>query len=88
MNRAPNLILDMNLAVKTVYGESSWRCERQEPEQAREPEHRVYTIARFRLEFFHCAATLIRRSVILKLVKDFANRYVWKRMEARIRMLE
>ena len=55
-----------------------------------EPVHQGYTIARFRLEFFHCAATLIRhsRNVILKLAKDFANQYVWKRIEARIAMLE
>ena len=55
-----------------------------------EPVHQGYTIARFRLEFFHCAATLIRhsRNVILKLAKDFANRFVWKRIEARIAMLE
>lgn len=55
-----------------------------------EPVHQGYTIARFRLEFFQCAATLIRhsRNVILKLAKDFANRYVWKRIEARIAMLE
>ncbi|GFR37038.1 hypothetical protein PRECH8_03340 [Insulibacter thermoxylanivorax] len=55
-----------------------------------EPVHQGYTIARFRLEFFHCAATLIRhsRNVILKLAKDFANRHVWKRIEARIAILE
>ena len=55
-----------------------------------EPVHQGYTIARFRLEFFHCAATLIRhsRNVILKLAKDFANRFVWKRIEARIAVLE
>ena len=55
-----------------------------------EPVHQGYTIARFRLEFFHCAATLIRhsRNVILRLAKDFANRHVWKRIEARIAILE
>lgn len=55
-----------------------------------EPIHQSYTIARFRLEFFHCAATIIRhsRAVVLKLAKDFANRHTWKRMEARIIMLE
>jgi hypothetical protein len=55
-----------------------------------EPVHQGYTIARFRLEFFHCAATLIRhsRNVILKLAKDFANRHIWKRIEARIAILE
>ncbi|SHE13332.1 Uncharacterised protein [Chlamydia abortus] len=55
-----------------------------------EPVHQGYTIARFRLEFFQCAATLIRhsRNVILKLAKDFANRYAWKRIEARIAALE
>lgn len=55
-----------------------------------EPIHQGYTIARFRLEFFHCAAAIVRhsRAVVLKLVKDFANRYTWKRMEARIAMLE
>jgi len=51
-----------------------------------EPVHQGYTIAWFRLEFFHCAATLILhgRSVILKLIKDFAGRYAWKRIEARV----
>lgn len=55
-----------------------------------EPVHQGYTIARFRLEFFHCAATLIRhgRSVILKLGKDFSSRYVWKRIEVRVAQLE
>jgi hypothetical protein len=55
-----------------------------------EPVHEGYTIARFRLEFFHCAATLIRHSRIvnLKLTKDFAYRHVWKRIEARIALLE
>jgi hypothetical protein len=52
--------------------------------------HVGYTIARFRLEFFHCAATIIRhsRSVLLKMMKDFANRHMWKRMEARVALLE
>ncbi|MEB8638355.1 IS1380 family transposase [Bacillus cereus] len=55
-----------------------------------EPVHQGYTIARFRLEFFHCAATMIQHSrrVILKLMRDFANRYAWKRIEARIALLE
>ncbi|MUG73060.1 IS1380 family transposase [Paenibacillus sp. JMULE4] len=55
-----------------------------------EPVHQGYTIARFRLEFFHCAATLIRhgRSVVLKLMKDFASRYAWKRIESRVAQLE
>ncbi|MEB3104111.1 IS1380 family transposase, partial [Ferviditalea candida] len=52
--------------------------------------HQGYTIARFRLEFFHCAATLIQhsRSVVLKLMKDFAGRYAWKRIETRVALLE
>ncbi len=55
-----------------------------------EPVHQGYTIARFRLEFFHCAATIIRhgRSVVLKLMQDFAGRYAWKRIEARVAQLE
>jgi hypothetical protein len=55
-----------------------------------EPVHQGYTIARFRLEFFHCAATLIQhgRSVVLKLMKNFAERYAWKRIEARVALLE
>lgn len=55
-----------------------------------EPVHQGYTIARFRLEFFHCAATLIRhgRFVVLKLMKDFASRYAWKRIEAKVARLE
>jgi hypothetical protein len=55
-----------------------------------EPVHQGYTIARFRLEFFHCAATLIQhsRSVVLKLMKDFAGRYAWKRIEAKVALLE
>jgi hypothetical protein len=55
-----------------------------------DPIHQGYTIARFRLEFFHCAATIIQhsRKVILKLVQEFANRYAWKRIEARIAVLE
>jgi len=52
--------------------------------------HQRYTVARFRLEFFHCAATIIRhsRKVILKLAMDFANRCAWQRIEARIAVLE
>ncbi|MCP3776116.1 IS1380 family transposase [Paenibacillus sp. MZ04-78.2] len=55
-----------------------------------EPVHRGYSIARFRLEFFHCAATIIHhsRAVVLKLAKNFANRYAWKRIEARVTLLE
>lgn len=55
-----------------------------------EPVHQGYTIARFRLEFFHCAATLVQhsRSVVLKLMKDFAGRYAWKRIEAKVALLE
>ncbi|MDF2814145.1 MAG: transposase, partial [Paenibacillus sp.] len=55
-----------------------------------EPVHQGYTIARFQKEFFHCAAILIRhsRSVVLKLVQDFAGRYAWKRIEARVAQLE
>lgn len=55
-----------------------------------EPVHQGYTIARFRLEFFHCAATLVRhsRSVSLKLLKDFTSRYAWKRIEAKVALLE
>lgn len=55
-----------------------------------EPVHRGYTIARFRLEFFQCAATIVThsRKVILKLVQDFTNRYAWKRIEARVALLE
>jgi hypothetical protein len=55
-----------------------------------EPIHRGYTIARFRLEFFQCAATIVKhsRKVILKLVLDFTNRYAWKRIEARVALLE
>lgn len=55
-----------------------------------EPIHRGYTIARFRFEFFHCAATIVKhsRKVVLKLVEDFANRYAWKRIEARVALLE
>lgn len=36
-----------------------------------EPIHQGYTIARFRLEFFHCAATIVQHSrrIILKLVE-------------------
>jgi hypothetical protein len=55
-----------------------------------EPVHQGYTITRFRLEFFHCAATLIQhsRSVVLKLIKDFAGRYAWKRIETKVALLE
>lgn len=55
-----------------------------------EPIHQGYTIARFRLEFFQCAATLIQhsRQVILKLAKDFANRYAWQRIADRVATLE
>lgn len=55
-----------------------------------EPVHQGYTIARFRLEFFHCAATLIShsRAVVLKLVKDFAGRHAWKIIESRVARLE
>lgn len=55
-----------------------------------EPYHQGYTIARFRLEFFHCAATIIQhsRKVILRLAQDFANRSVWKRIEARVARIE
>jgi hypothetical protein len=55
-----------------------------------EPVHQGYTIARFRLEFFYCAATLIRhgRSILLKLARDFPSRYVWKRIEVRVAQLE
>ncbi|MEK4005505.1 IS1380 family transposase [Paenibacillus sp. FSL H3-0333] len=55
-----------------------------------EPVHHGYTIARFRLEFFQCAATLVShsRTTVLKLTKEFANRYAWKRIESRIAQLE
>ena len=55
-----------------------------------EPMHQGYTIARFRLEFFHCAATLVRhsRAVVLKLIKDFDGRHAWKRIEAKVVQLE
>lgn len=55
-----------------------------------EPIHQGYTIARFRLEFFHCAATLVRhsRSMILKLAKDFWNRHAWQRLATRVAALE
>jgi hypothetical protein len=55
-----------------------------------EPVHQRYTIARFRKEFFQCAAVLIRhsRSTVLKLIQTFAGRYAWKRIEARIAQLE
>lgn len=55
-----------------------------------EPVHQGYTIARFRLEFFYCAATMIQhsRQVVLKLAKDFANRYVWERIAAKVAAIE
>lgn len=55
-----------------------------------EPVHQGYTIARFRLEFFHCAATIIRhsRKIVLKLAQDFVNRYAWQRIETRVAILE
>ncbi len=55
-----------------------------------EPLHQSYTIVRFRLEFFHCAAMLVRhsRSVMLKLIQGFAGRHAWKRIEARVVQLE
>ncbi|MBW4081376.1 transposase, partial [Paenibacillus sp. S150] len=55
-----------------------------------EPVHAGYTIARFRLGFFQCAATLVSHSrrVMLKLSKEFPNRYIWKRMESRVAQLE
>jgi Transposase DDE domain group 1 len=55
-----------------------------------EPVHRGYTIARFRLEFFHCAGTLVRHSrrVTLKLAKDFANRHTWNRLASQVILLE
>jgi hypothetical protein len=55
-----------------------------------EPVYQGYTIARFRLEFFHCAATIIQhsRQVVLKMAKDFANRYAWQRIAARVASLE
>jgi hypothetical protein len=55
-----------------------------------EPVHSGYTIARFRLDFFQCAATLVSHSrrVLLKLSKEFSNRTIWKRMESRVVQLE
>ena len=55
-----------------------------------EPVHQGYTIVRFRLEFFHCAATMIQhsRQVVLKLAKDFANRCAWQRIAAKVAALE
>jgi hypothetical protein len=55
-----------------------------------EPIYQGYTISRFRLEFFHCAATIIQhsRQVVLKLAKDFANRFAWKRIATRVALLE
>jgi hypothetical protein len=55
-----------------------------------EPIHQGYMFARFRLEFFQCAATLIQhsRSVVLKLATDFWNRYAWQRLASRVAVLE
>ena len=55
-----------------------------------EPIHQGYTIARFRLEFFHCAARLIKhgRQVVLKLAQDFSNRHFWQRMATKVAALE
>lgn len=55
-----------------------------------EPIHQCYTIARFRMDFFYCAGVLIKHSrrVVLKLTKDFANKYIWKRMAIRVAALE
>ncbi|WP_342477619.1 IS1380 family transposase [Paenibacillus sp. FSL H7-0350] len=55
-----------------------------------EPIHFGYTVARFRLEFFQCAATLVShsRTTVLKLTKEFANRHAWRRIESRIAQLE
>lgn len=55
-----------------------------------DPIQQGYTIARFRVEFFHCAATLIQhsRQIILKLAKDFTNRNAWKRIETKVALLE
>lgn len=55
-----------------------------------EPIHQGYTIARFRMEFFHCAATIIShsRQTILKLAKDFANRFAWQRIATKVASLE
>ncbi|MCI1696761.1 hypothetical protein P4S91_24995 [Aneurinibacillus aneurinilyticus] len=55
-----------------------------------EPVHQSYTISRFRLEPFHCAAILIQhsRAIVLKLMKDFAGRYAWKRIEAKVALLD
>jgi hypothetical protein len=55
-----------------------------------EPVHQGYTIARFRLEFFQCAGTLIQhsRSVVLKLATGFWNRYAWQRLASRVAALE
>ncbi|MDN8590645.1 transposase [Paenibacillus sp. 11B] len=54
-----------------------------------DPVHQRFTIARLRLEFFHCAATLVQhsRQVVLKLAKGFANRYA-RQIEARVAALE
>ncbi|MBG9791102.1 transposase [Paenibacillus dendritiformis] len=55
-----------------------------------EPVHHGYTIARFRQEFFLCAATIIQhsRQVILKLARDFPNRYTWLRIATKVAALE
>lgn len=55
-----------------------------------EPIHQGYTIARFRLEFFQCAAILVRhsRSNVLKLAKYFWNRHAWQRLATRVAALE
>lgn len=55
-----------------------------------EPVHQCYTIARFRKDFFYCAGVFIQhsRQVILKLAKNFANRYSWERIATRIAALE
>nr|WP_233184975.1 transposase [Paenibacillus sonchi] len=55
-----------------------------------EPVHSGYTLARFRLEFFQCAAMLVSHSrrVRLKLSKEFPNRTIWKRIEFCVVQLE
>ena len=49
-----------------------------------------YTIARFRREFFYCAATIIQhsRQVILKLARNFPSRYTWLRIATKVATLE
>ncbi|GGG20940.1 hypothetical protein GCM10010913_48990 [Paenibacillus aceti] len=51
-----------------------------------EPVHRGYTIARFRLEFFHCAGTLVKHSrrITLKLAKNFAHHHTWNPMTSQV----